>query len=114
MIKSLGNVDNAVNWHRPRTFVAVVEELRQHQFQPGVGVPFPADRHITRWKACKILSADERILASQTGDANQWLLSAHFRRADRYPFAEEIEGCQELSVDFFCLVTGSMFLMNME
>lgn len=107
-----------MSWQLPRKFVDVVTELRRHHlqlwFRPGDGVPLPTDHHVALWTGCELISANERILAIQTGDANQWLLSAHFCKADRYPFTEEIDGCQEITEDFFFLVTGSMFLMNLE
>ncbi|CAI2019985.1 Uncharacterised protein [Serratia proteamaculans] len=117
-MKNPGNDNSQVDWQRKRKFVAVVEELRQHHpqlwFRPGVGVSVPAERQVKLWTGCEVLSAEGRILAWQTGNANQWQLSANYRKADRYPFADDdIEGCQELTEDFFFYIAGYILITNM-
>ncbi len=118
-MKGMGVDASLVSWQLPRTFVDVVEELRRHHlqlwFRPGEGVPLPADHHVALWTGCELLSAEGRILASQGSSVNVWRLTAQYCQADRYPMADDdVEGCQALTADFFCLVTGSMLLMNME
>lgn len=113
-----GNDNGNADWQREKSFVKVVEALRDHHlqlwFRPGVGVPVPSEHRINAWVGSEILSSEGRILAKQVGNANQWHLSACYSTADRYPIADdELEECQELTQAFFCTVAGHMLLANM-
>lgn len=106
-----------LDWQKQQTFVSMVKELRLHHsqlwFRLGGDVSLPAECKVKQWKSCEILLPNERILAMQTGNGNQWQLTRHYSIPDRCPVSEEIPDCQELTDDFYHVVSGNILILNL-
>ena len=87
------------------TFLDAVLQLRLHYqtlwFWTGTANPVADVNNPNSWNDALIFSPGEKFLASQDGDANQWLLEPGYMTTDSPPVKGGPEGCIELTDERF-------------
>ncbi|ECZ6324422.1 hypothetical protein C5G84_02145 [Salmonella enterica] len=96
----------------PMSYIDAVLHLQVHYqelwFWTGTTNPVADVRNPKSWNYALIFSPGGKFLASQDGDANQWLLEKDYRATDSDPVKEDPEGCVVLTASDFACAAGEM------